>query len=276
SAYSAAGVNLRSEEDAERVRVAFVSPSLLPLMGIRTAAGRGFSPEEEEPGRDRVVLLSDRYWRSRFAADPSVVGRSIQINGAPHAIVGILPADLEFPPLRRADIWAPLALTAQDLQSRGSKWLSVVARIRPNASLATARAEMDAISRDLDFAYPDFNKGWRAELLPLTGEIVGESRPMLLLLAGAAGFVLLIACANVGNLLLARANRRHREIAVRVALGAGRRRLIRQLLTESLVLAMGGAVLGVLGAVWIVDALSGPISRVLPRSPGGLEPAVLA
>ncbi len=276
SAYSAAGVNLRSVEDAERVRVAFVSPSLLPLLGIRTAAGRGFSLEEGEPGRDRVVLLSDRYWRSRFAADPSVVGRSIQINGAPHSVVGILPADLEFPPLRRSDIWAPLALTAQDLQSRGSKWLSVVARIRLDATLTAARAEMDAISRYLDQAYPDFNKGWRAEVLPLAPEIVGESRPMLLLLAAAAGFVLLIACANVGNLLLARANRRHREIAVRIALGAGRRRLIRQLLTESLVLALGGAVLGVLGAVWIVDALSGPISRVLPRSPGGIEPAVLA
>ena len=276
SAYSAAGVNLRSAEDAERVRVAFVSPTLLPLLGIRAAAGRGFSQEEDVPGRDRVVLLSDRYWRSRFAADPSAVGRSIQINGAPHTIVGILPADLEFPPLRRSDIWAPLALTSQDLQSRGSKWLSVVARIRPSASLAAARSDMDAISRDLDQAYPDFNKGWRAELLPLTRDIVGESRPMLLLLAGAAGCVLLIACANVGNLLLARANRRHREIAVRIALGAGRRRLIRQLLTESLVLALGGAVLGVLGAVWIVDALSGQISKVLPRYPGGIEPAVLA
>jgi putative ABC transport system permease protein len=276
SAYSVAGVNLLSGTDAERVRVGFVSPSLLPLLGIRAAAGRGFSNEEDEPGRDRVVLLSDRYWRSRFAADPSVVGRSIQINGAPHTVVGILPADVEFPPLRRAEIWAPLALTPGDRASRGSKWLSVVARMRGNASLSAARAELEAISRDLDRAYPDFNRGWRAEVVPLTPDVVGESRPMLLLLAGAAGFVLLIACANVGNLLLARANRRHREIAVRIALGAGRRRLIRQLLTESLVLALGGAVLGVLGAVWIVDALSGQISRVLPRSPGGIEPAVLA
>ncbi len=276
SGYEVAGVNLLSGDDAERVRVAFVSPSLLPLLGVRPAAGRGFTESEAQPDNDRVVLLSDSYWRSHFGSDPSAVGRSIQINGSPNTIVGILPADLEFPTFSRAEIWKPLALTAQDLQARGSKWVSVVGRIRSGVSLGQARAEMAAISADLARAYPDQNTGWQAEVIPLAQDVASASRPMLLLLLGAAGFVLLIACANVGNLLLARANRRRREIAVRVALGASRRRLIRQLLTESLVLSFGGGALGVLGAVWILQATAGPLARVLPRTPAGIEPAVLA
>jgi len=275
SAFNVAGVNLLSGESAERVRVAFVSSSLPPLLGIRPTVGRAFTAEEDQPGRDRVLLLSSAYWRSRFDGDPSVVGKSLQINGTPHTIVGVLPDNFEFPPLRQASIWAPLALSATDLSSRGSKWLSVVARLRSSASLEAAHAEMGAISRDLAQAFPDFNKDWQAEIVPFTPDIVGGARPMLLLLLGAAGFVLLIACANVANLLLARANRRRREIAVRLSLGASRARVVRQLLTEALVLAAGGAILGVLGAVWIVQAVAEPVSRVLPRSPGGLEPAVV-
>jgi putative ABC transport system permease protein len=275
SAWSLAGVNLRSEGNAERVRVAFVSPSLLPLLGIRPPKGRAFSEKEAQPGSDRVVLLSHGYWRTHLGGDPAAVGRSLQVNGAPYTIVGILPERVDFPPLRRAEIWGPLALDARDLGSRGSKWLSAVARTRPGVSLETARAEMAEISRDLAQAYPDFNKGWSSEIVPLKPDLVGGARPMLLLLFGAAGFVLLIACANVANLLLARANRRRREIAIRVALGASRARMLRQLLTESLVLAFGGAAVGLLAAAWIVQAAAVPVASVLPRAAGGIEPAVV-
>ena len=276
SGYQIAGVNLLSGDAAERVRVAFVSPSLPPLLGIRPAFGRGFVEEEAQEGRDRVLLLSAGYWRSRFGADPSIVGRPLTINGQPYTVAGVLPENLEFPPLRRAEVWAPLAFSETDLQARGSKWVAVLARLRPGVTLEQARGEMAGISRDLAKSYPDQNTGWQAEIFPLKTDIVASSRPMLLLLLGAAGLILLIACANVANLLLARANRRRREIAIRVALGASRARVLRQLLTEALVLSLGGAALGVLGAVWIVQAAAGPLARVLPRTPVGLDPAVVA
>jgi putative ABC transport system permease protein len=275
SGWQIAGVNLKAGADAERVRVAFVEPALLPLLGLQPALGRAFVDDEARPGNDRVLLLTASYWKSRLGGDPSAIGRTLQVNGAPYTIVGILPDGLEFPPLRRAEVWAPLAFDETDLASRGSKWVNVAARLAPGASLREARAEMAGVSTDLARAYPDSNTGWSAELVLLAPDLVRESRSMLLLLLGSAGLVLLIACANVSHLLLARAHRRRREIGIRIALGASRARVVRQLLTESLLLAVSGAGLGTLAAVWLTQAVAAPVARVLPRAPRGVDPAVV-
>jgi putative ABC transport system permease protein len=252
----------------ERIEAAVVSPSLFQLLGVRPQAGRVFLPEEGTAGRDRVVLLGDGIWRRRFGADPGVVGRKLILSGESYVVTGVLPRGFQFP--SDAEIWAPLAFAPADLtpDNRGSHGLEVVARIAPRLTLAQARADLDAVSRRIVAEHPEYpykTYNFKVLAVPLLDQQIGEVRTALWVLLGAVGFVLLIACANVANLLLARAAGREREIAVRQALGVGRRRLLRLLLTESALLGLGGGAAGLALAVAALRVLVAASAGNVPR-----------
>lgn len=249
----------------EHIGLGRATSSLLPVLGVRPALGRWFTKEEEEPGRGGVVVLGPSLWRRRFGADPGVVGQTVEISGRPYRIVGVLASDLELP--ESFDAWRPLSFPPA--QGRGSRSLRVIGRLAPGATLADLRAELSLKSAQLRAAFPEVypaDAGFRMEAVPLLDQLVGRLRPTLWMLFGAVVLVLLMACANVGNLLLARGIARERELAVRAALGAGRARLVRQMLMESLFLALLGGVLGALLAVWGVDLLLARGPANLPRA----------
>ncbi|MBZ5555860.1 MAG: ABC transporter permease, partial [Acidobacteriia bacterium] len=225
--------NLTDVDQPEHLTALRLTADVLPLLGVPPALGRVFTTDEDQPGRQRVAVISDGVWRRRFGADAGIVGRSIRLDGEPFVVIGVMPRSFQFAPFwaTKAELWAPLALGPR-ASSRGAQSLRVFARRAPGVGLERARAEIGAITAQLERQFPGTNRG--VQVVPLREKVVGQIRPALLVLLGAVGFVLVMACANVAHMLLARAAARQKEIAVRAALGATRARMMRQFLAESL------------------------------------------
>ncbi len=253
---------------ARTVRATAVSAGFFEVVRARPALGRVFRQEEDTPGGKHVVVLSDRFWRNEFGGHPNVIGRTVKLNDEAYTIVGVMPAtaSVESWTGMASDLWIPLALTDEQRANRGNHNRYGVARLKRDVGLAQAQAEMDAISARLAREFPTSDDGWGAVVIPMQEEIVGNSRTMLLMLLGAVGLVLLIACANVGNLLFTRALSRRKEIAIRSALGAGRGRMFQQLLTEALLLAGAGGGLGLLLAYVTLTSASTLLAGQVPRA----------
>jgi predicted permease len=255
--------------EPSEVNTCVVTPEHFAVLDVKPLQGRIFFPEDGKRGAPPVVILSENLWRGTLGADPKILGRSIILDKRPFTVVGIMPASFRSPFINsNPEVWIPLVqdpLFGSWMARRGGHWLAVFGRLKPGVSIAQAQAEMDAISERLASEFPAENKGWTVRLVPMQKEIVGDVRTALLVLLGAVGLVLLIACANIANLLLARATSRSKEIAVRTALGAGRSRIIRQLLSETAVLGLLGGVIGIALAYWGVRALSLLLPDNLPR-----------
>jgi putative ABC transport system permease protein len=276
------GASLTGDGRPEEVGGLRVSTSLLGVLGTAPAIGRGFTADDERVEAGRVVLLSHRLWQRRFGGDRSVLGRSVTLNGASYRVVGVMPPDFRFPPFwaMKTELWVPLVISPQRANDRGGRSLRVFARLRDGVSLERANAAMGAIAGRIEREYPETHQGRGARVTPLEEVVAGPVRQGLLALLGAVGFLLLIACANIANLLLGRASARGKEIAIRIALGAARARIIRQLAVESVVLSLAGGAAGVALAAVLLTGLQASVAEAsrdtLPRTEEiGLGGAVL-
>jgi predicted permease len=270
---------LTSRDEPTQLNGDYVSPSLFALLGVQAFAGRVLTESDQDPGRDQVVLLSYNFWHRRLGSDRRIIGKALVLNGAPYVVVGIMPPGFDYPPVFNLqggfyatppEIWVPLDLKASklmgiDTANRGAMILEVLAKLRPGVTLSASQSDLDTINARLEQEYPETNKSWNASIVPLQTQFTGDVRPALIVLMGAVGCVLLIGCANAANLLLARSVTRQREVAIRLAMGASRLRLIRQLLTESILLAVAGAALGLAFAYGANRLLIGLSPATIPH-----------
>lgn len=271
SVYSSTSLNLRRGDDAERVQAEAVSPSFFPIVGVSAARGRTFLPDEDRaPDANPVAVISDELWRTRFAGDARLVGQPITLNDRPFTVVGIMPPGfkgLSFD----TDVWIPsfmqtVEMSAAALEARGNRWLAAIGQLRPGVTMAQAQTDLDGVAARLTTAYPETNRERGVQLLGLRENYLGSTERLLVVVFGAVLLFLLLSCANVTGLQLVRATGRQREIALRFALGAGHGRVVRQLLTEALVLSAAGGIAGVIVAAWGASAL-------VPLIPEGLLPS---
>src|SRR6267143_405278 len=256
-------LNLTGVDEPERLAGRGVSAEFFDLLGVKPALGRSFSASEDHPGATPVCIISHGLWQRRFGSDPAIVNKQVTLSGTSYTVIGVLPESYAYG--TPTDVFVPIGLRADEMKERGSHpGIYAVARLKPGVSVETARAELIAMAQRIGEQYG--MKGNSATLTPQKEAFVGDLRTTLLILLGAVGFVLAIACANVANLLLARAATRQKEMAIRTALGAGRLRIVRQLLTESLLLSLTGGLLGLLLAFWGIDLLRSAAADSLPST----------